>query len=79
MYYVYVLKSDSTHKRYIGQTQNINKRISDHNNDESRYAKGRCPWKLVYSERYGTRTEAILREKYLKTGVGREFLDSLRS
>lgn len=77
MFTVYVLKSRTTGRRYIGQTSNLAKRLLAHNNGDSRYTKNRGPWKLVYSEVYSTRTEAILRERYLKTGKGREFLSSL--
>ncbi len=77
MFTVYVLVSKTTGMRYVGQTSNLPQRLVAHNNGDSRYTKNRGPWKLIYSERYTTRTEAIIREKYLKTGKGREFLSSL--
>ncbi|MEK7461014.1 MAG: GIY-YIG nuclease family protein [Patescibacteria group bacterium] len=76
-YYVYVLRSLSTTNRYIGQTNNLTYRLAKHNSGRSKYTKNRGPWELIYSEKYSLRTEAMRREKFLKSGVGREFLDSL--
>lgn len=77
MFTVYVLKSKTTGKRYIGQTSDIKKRLSAHNSGDSRYTKNRGPWDIVYREVYQTRSEAILREKFFKTGKGRDFLINL--
>ena len=77
MFKVYVLLSERTGKKYVGQTRHIEKRLLAHNNGDSRYTKGRGPWQLIYDESYSTRSEAIQREQYLKTGKGREFIDSL--
>jgi len=77
MFFVYVLKSESTGKRYIGQTNNLEYRVKKHNEGRSRYTKNRGPWDLVYSEKIETRAGAIRREKFLKSGKGREFLNSL--
>ena len=77
MFYVYVLKSSTHHSRYIGSTQDIKKRLLEHNNGKCRYTKGRSPWKLVYKEELETRGDAMKREKFLKSGKGREFLDNL--
>ncbi len=74
MYTVYILQSVSTGKFYIGQTQNIENRINAHTNGLSPYTKGRGPWRLVYKEVYTTRSEAMIREKFLKSGKGREFI-----
>jgi putative endonuclease len=76
MYYIYVLKSLSHNSRYIGNTNNIEKRLLEHNNGKVRYTKGRRPWKLIYNEEFDTRSEAMKREKELKTGQGRKFLDN---
>jgi putative endonuclease len=71
---VYVLKSLTTGKLYIGQTQDLETRVSSHNNGLSPYTKNRGPWALVYKEEFSTRSEAMVRERFLKTGKGREFL-----
>ena len=77
MYHVYVLKSVSTGNRYIGQTASLEKRISRHNYGGSQFTKNKGPWELAYSESFETRADAMKREKFLKSGQGREFLDSL--
>ena len=74
MYYVYVIYSPSIKKKYVGQTKNISKRLKEHLSAESFWTKRANDWKLIYKETYKTRSEAISREKYLKTGKGREEL-----
>jgi len=77
MYYVYVLKSVKYLNRYIGSTENVVKRIEEHNRSKCRYTKGRRPWLLVYQEEFSTRAETMKREKFLKSGQGRKYLDSI--
>ena len=81
MYYVYVLVSETTNKRYIGQTDNLSRRIQEHNtpshNPRKYTTRHAGPWVLVHREEYPTRAEAMQREKWLKSGVGRAWLDSI--
>lgn len=74
MFYVYVLKSTTAKKHYIGQTSDLQKRLQEHNSGESKYTSAYIPWELVYSEEYETRSEAMKREKYLKSYPGRKWL-----
>ena len=74
IYYVYVLLSEKDGKRYIGYTQNLNLRFSQHNKGLVRSTKGRRPFKLVYFEEFSNKSDALNREKFFKTGKGREFL-----
>ena len=73
-YFIYVLQSEKDGRLYKGQTSNISKRLRQHNAGENKSTKGFRPWKLVYYESFKTREEALLQEKYFKTGSGREFL-----
>ena len=73
MFSVYVIKSAEGFL-YIGQTGNLEKRLQDHNSGLSLYTKRSSGWKLLYSEDYATRSEAFRRERWLKTGKGREYL-----
>ena len=75
MFFVYVIKSLSHKNRYVGSTDNIDKRIREHNLGKCRYTKGRIPWSLIFSETYSTRNEAMKRERFLKSGKGREWLN----
>lgn len=80
--FVYVIKSLTTGKIYIGQTKDLDKRLSRHNGEliskAGSYTKlNKGPWVTVYKEEFTTRTEAIEREKELKSYRGREFIRSL--
>ncbi len=66
MYTVYIIQ-DEKNLRYIGQTENFQKRLEEHNSGLSFYTKRGNNWKLVHSEEYTTRSESMKREKYLKT------------
>ena len=76
-YYTYVLKSLKSGKTYIGQTNNLENRLQAHNAGLSPYTKGRGHWKLIYYEEFSSRSDAMAREKYFKTGKGREFLTNI--
>jgi putative endonuclease len=78
-FFVYVLKSDADGKHYVGATQDLERRIALHNAGLYRYTKAHLPWRLVYSESCATRSEAMKRERYYKTGRGREDLKNLIS
>ena len=71
--WVYVLLGQDGH-RYVGITARLAKRIRDHNAGRSPADAGRGPFRLVYKERCADHAEARQREKYLKSGVGRQWL-----
>lgn len=66
MYFVYLLKSEKTGGFYIGCTNDLKKRISEHNKNQSYYTKKYSPWKLIYFEGYVSKDDAFRREKSLK-------------
>ena len=74
MFYVYVLKSQQTKSLYKGQTENVINRLKEHNNGKVKSTKAYLPWEMVYIEEFESRDEAVKREKYLKSGIGRQFL-----
>jgi putative endonuclease len=74
MYFTYVLQSLMTNKFYYGSTQDLEKRLEVHNSGLVNYTSKFMPWILVYSETFETRIEAMKREKYFKTGAGRDFI-----
>ena len=67
MYYLYLLRC-SDNSLYCGQTKDLQKRIQEHNSDDSksRYTRARKPVKLVYFEKYITIQEAMKREFEIK-------------
>ena len=74
MYKVYVLKSVDNYRFYVGITENLDRRIVEHNSGKTKSTKGYRPWELFFFEEYPTRIEARGREKYLKSGIGKEFI-----
>jgi putative endonuclease len=74
MYFTYVLYSKRFDKIYIGQTSNLYKRIQQHNTEMVISTKHYIPWELIYSEKCQTRSEAMKREKELKSHKGRDFI-----
>lgn len=77
MWYVYVLRSLVNHRLYTGSTNDIKRRLKEHNSGRSKYTKSTKPFKLVYQEKYEARVEARRREMFLKSGRGRDFLRKL--
>ena len=78
MFYVYVLLSQRNGKRYVGYTGKAPKiRLAEHNAGASQFTNQNRPFVLVYSERFSDKSEAIRREKFLKSGQGRRYLDSV--
>jgi len=79
MFYIYILKSKKDHKFYVGQTENLEKRIIRHNQGFVPSTRHRRPLQLVYKEEFDTRSKAMKREKYFKTLEGGSFIkDFLR-
>ena len=62
---------------YVGIAQDADLRLREHNAGKNRYTKGLRPWKTIYREVQPDWLAARKREKYLKSGVGKEFLKSL--
>ena len=72
---VYVMFSSKNGTFYTGFTTNLIKRFHDHNfNNTSGYTVKYRPWIVLYTEIYYSKGEAMSREKFLKTGVGRDFI-----
>jgi putative endonuclease len=74
VYKVYVLKSLRDKKSYVGITNNIQRRLIQHNSGNSYYTKRHKPWKIVYTETFENIIEARKREKYFKSASGRRYL-----
>ena len=78
-FFLYILQSDTTRRYYIGQTKNLQERVAYHNANYSRALKNRGPWKLLYSEEFASRSEAVRRESYIKRQKDRSFIERLVS
>jgi len=79
-YYTYVLRSKKDGKHYTGITNNLERRLRQHNDGDTATpsTRNRGPFVLVYSEEADNRMEARIREKYLKSGAGREFIKKIK-
>ena|SRR5712691_6689394 len=77
VFYVYVLKSNKTRRRYVGSCEDIEERLRRHNSGHSKATRHGVPWTLLHSEQFASRIEATRRERYYKTGRGRDELDKL--
>ncbi len=74
MYFVYILLNKKDKNFYVGYTKNLKKRISDHNLGKVNSTKYRLPVTLIYYECCLNKYDAIKRERYLKTGMGKRYL-----
>jgi putative endonuclease len=74
MFTVYVLRSLLTGEFYTGSTAGFDRRFTQHQEGMVRSTKHGRPWELVHREEFATRAEAVRRERYLKTGRGRQEL-----
>ena len=79
MFHLYILLSEKTNKFYIGSTGNLDDRFIRHNNGRSKSTKTGIPWKLLYTEEFETRSEAIKREMELKSWKSHERVAQLVS
>ena len=77
MIFTYVLYSEEFDRTYTGMTKDVNKRLKQHNKKENKSTKAYVPWILIHIEQFSNRVEARRREKYLKSGIGREFIKSI--
>jgi putative endonuclease len=77
MFFVYVIESLVDGRLYVGFTENIEKRLKEHNTGKTRSTKGYIPWFIVYKEEVIDRISARKREKYLKSGCGKEYIKKI--
>ncbi len=75
MVFVYVLQGAK--KRYVGITNNLSRRLAEHRSGRTKSAQIIGPFKLLHTEEFPDYSSARKREKFLKSGQGREFLDRL--
>jgi putative endonuclease len=74
---VYAIVSEKNSDIYVGMALSALRRLKEHNSGKSKYTKGLRPWRLFKIEYFPDWSSARVREKYLKSGVGKEFLKSL--
>ena len=70
MYFIYIIESLIVIRYYIGSTENLEIRLSAHNSGKVKSTRAYKPWELVYTERFDTKSEAIKRERQIKSYKG---------
>jgi len=76
-FYVYILQSIKDGKLYIGCSNDLRRRLKEHNEGLSISTKSRTPFELIYYEAYRNRKDAEKRERFFKTGWGRGYVKKL--
>jgi putative endonuclease len=77
MYYTYAIKSEGRNYIYVGITGNPERRIQEHCRGYEKTTKPYRPFKAILIEKYINRSEARKREKFLKSGIGKEYLKNI--
>ncbi|NCI45599.1 GIY-YIG nuclease family protein [Sediminibacterium soli] len=76
-FYVYILQSIKDFSYYIGQCDDLDRRMSKHFDGLSRYTASKRPWRLRYFEVYYSRTDALKRERQIKSMKSRRYIENL--
>ncbi len=74
MFYIYLIQSMQDGQWYTGYTDDLRKRLRQHNQGEVRSTKSRSPFRLPYYEACHNEEDARERERYLKSGMGKRYL-----
>ncbi len=77
-FHTYILIFNSRNKFYIGSTNDIQRRLTEHNSGQTKSTKFGIPWQLVYSNEFSTKSEATQLEIKSKKRGAKRFLDNLR-
>ena len=78
-FYTYIIQSEKTGKYYIGSSEDVQKRLQQHNWSRTPSTKTGIPWELVYTEEFETRSEAVKREYAIKKKKSRKYIEYLIS
>ena len=70
---VYAIKSLIRNYIYVGMTNDLTRRLVEHDNGENKSTKAYKPFILIYSETFPDRASAREKEKFLKSGIGKNF------
>ena len=74
MFLTYVLESELFSKTYVGHTDDLNRRLKEHNNGKGLYSRRYKPWVIIYKESFNSLEESVKKEKYFKSAAGRRWI-----
>jgi putative endonuclease len=76
-FFVYILQSMKDFSFYVGQCDDLDRRMSKHSEGMSKYTASKRPWRLVYFEMYESRSETLKREKQIKNMKSKIYIQGL--
>jgi len=76
-FFTYILFSVSLNKFYVGHTNDLDRRLAEHNSGLSKSTKSGIPWNLVYSKNFSSRANAVAFERIIKSLKSRKFIAEL--
>ncbi len=77
MYTVYILYSIKLSRYYVGYTNNLERRLKEHNRKKGKFTDRGIPWEIKYTENYLTKEEAQKREAYIKSRKSKQYIEQL--
>ena len=76
-FFTYILFSKKLDRYYIGSTGDVAKRLKKHLQNHKGFTSKAIDWKVVYSEKFATREEALKRERQIKKWKSRKMIEKL--
>ena len=76
-FFLYILQSQRNRKYYVGTTKDTKGRLNQHNRGVGKSTRSSRPWRLIYTEEYNSRSEAVGREKRIKNQKSRSYIENL--
>ena len=77
MWWMYIIQSQSSNRFYTGHSDDLVRRLAEHNQGQTASTRGRGPWELVSSEGFPTKAEACARERQVKSWKSRRSIEEL--
>ena len=74
MYYTYIIETLDGKHRYVGHCKNLNSQLNQHNARNVKATRDNRPWKIIHSEKFKAKNDAIYREKFFKSINGESWL-----
>jgi putative endonuclease len=75
----YILQSESTGRYYVGSTEDLPNRLSEHNSGEGKSTRSGVPWRVIWTEEFTTRSDAGKRERQIKARGIQRFLQDQKT
>jgi len=77
VFHTYIIFSEKLNRYYTGSTNNLTRRLVDHNRGKTPYTRTGMPWKLVYAEKFRDKSSAYQREMEIKKRKSRKYIEQL--